>query len=824
MGALEPPPKQGRPDLWVSLVLGLIVLVVILPWPTPETPGKEESVTFDCLASFPYAETKPETTFIDFGTNDRKHFLADDGLSLIDGVWEENGERYTYRVGFDQTRLELYFHEVQDREATLRLSPLSWEGGPEPTARVRLNGHEIASLELEINPRLRRFQTRSFGLPAEHQQPGINRLEIEWGITEKIGDVLPSQQIDLVASAWLLDLEIRAVGSPPPMPALGDISIEPDGARGLIMEPGVTAEYFLELPAGATLVFWPQVTGSRPADFRVAIEPAEGEGAIERSRVEPRSEERRRIDLSRWAGQIVRLGLSVYPADGSRVLDLGEALGTAWGHPRVIAPMPEASADRREPDLPDLSGHPVVVILCDAMRWDALSATGAPEGLTPNLDALAEESVVFDEAFSQASYTVTSIPSLMTGQYPQRHGILAGVDTLKEEHKKLPDDTPTLASGFRDRGYATGAIVSNMNAGSRYGNDVGFDLFRELGVEPDKAFFFEDPGVFPSHKITSAATDWLDDIDAASRPFFLYVHYFEPHAPYYPDPSFEEGVVGEYEGPYAQAELRDIHHMGVEMLTPGSAFDQEALEHLRELYHATTRSVDASIGELIDDLKRRGVYDEAMILVVSDHGEEFAEHGLLAHGEQTHDEGVRVPLVVKLPQDVPAAVGHRAGQVELVDVLPTLYELFRLGQRPSGAWGESFAARLIDAGAEGKRFTYAIALNEKSISIRSDDWRYLEWPSPKVHRRELYDLRADPAAQEDVLDEHPVVAGFLRTQMRIFFDLQRRLQNAEVSGEGFTDAELEALRKIGYTGGSPTGGKKNDDEDKDKDAEKKKGK
>ncbi len=790
-----------------GLIVGLVAVaaIVLVVWWTQNGASEDDAevVAFDCVAALAYAEKWSETTAIDFGTEgDRDHYQGDDGISLIDSeALTYDGQTKTFRIAYGLTRLKLYFHEIQEREATLLVSPLSWKGGPTPTARVRLNGQDVATLELEINPMLRPAQERRFVLPASAQTVGINRLEIDWGITRKVSEVLPTQtSIDLVASAWLVDLTLQATDVEQAPPSwLGSVGVEADSQRGLHMEPGVTVTYFLEVPSDATWIFQPQVSGELAADFRVAIREHGGDETIERFRGEPGEKASRRIDLRPWAGRIVQISLSVLPTEGS-VLGMTRALGSAWGRPRVVAPRVEPKTDQTvEPPTWDLNGHPVVMILCDAMRWDALSATGAPEGLTPHLDALAEESIVFEQATSQASYTVTSIPSLFSGLYPQAHGILVGADTAGKDHKKLAEGTNTLASGFRAKGYSTGAMVSNLNAGSRYGNDIGFDTFRELGEPPDReAFFDHDLGYFPSEKITSAAIDWLDTTTPVNSKFFLYVHYFEPHAPYWPAEEFLEGVVGEYAGPYP--DRRDLHSMNLEMRAEGSKFGPDDLRRLRELYQATTRSVDASIGRLLDDLKRRGVYDDALIVVVSDHGEEFAEHGLLGHGEQTHDEGVRVPLMIKLPKAIEAPGGRRAGQVELVDLLPTFYRLFDLGEVPAAVWGQDFSERLAYEATSGKRFTYAMALLEKSLSIRSDDWRYIEWP--ERHQHELFDLRSDPGAQQDVLDEHPVMGGFLRTQMKMFLDLQRAIDGSTVSGEGVSDEYLRMLEQTGYIGGA----------------------
>lgn len=790
-----------------GLVVAIAAIVVIgglvfYFWNRESGEESSDVVRLDLARAFPFAEKWSETTQVDFGTEEaREHYQGDDGLELILDSLTVDEQTYTYQIARDVTRLQLFFPEAKPRIATLRLSPLSGASTPRQTAKLRLNGQPIGELELEVRRDIRQFQERTFDLPADAQTPGLNRFELEWGFTKKISEVMPSQSVDLMAAAWLLDLKIRPEGVPQSWPpkTLGE---QHEKSGRIFQEPGATVRYYTEVPESATLAFAPRVEGTVAAEFRVEIRPETGEGSVERFRVEPGSSETRRIDLAPWAGQIVRLALSVEALDdGGR-----GSLGASWGSPSILAPASsEAPTRSRQPD--SLAGHPVVMILCDAMRADALSATGAPEGLTPHLDALAKESVVFEEAFSQASYTVSSIPSIFSGLYPQCHGIVAGADTLGENAFKLKDETKTIASGFRGRGYRTGAVVSNLNAGSRYGNGIGFDDYLELGLDPLRDEFWDDEhGTYPSRRITEKAVEWLDDLPEDQRSFFLYVHYFEPHAPYWPDASFEEGVVTEYHGAWAGSpEVRDLHAMNHAQLQPDSPFGPEDLEHIKELYQATTRSVDASVGLLLDDLKRRGVYDDAMIIVISDHGEEFTEHGLMGHGEQTYDEGIHVPLMIKMPKGSSVEAGRRGGQAELVDLLPTLYALFDLGDPPPSAFGDDLSVRLAGE-PDGKRFTYAIALLEKSLSIRGDGWKYIEWPwrsddkAKGRHLRRLYHLASDPGAQVDVLDEHSIRAGFLRQQMHLFFDLQRKLRSGEVSGEGLSDQAREDLIRTGYVG------------------------
>ncbi|MBX7192512.1 MAG: sulfatase, partial [Sandaracinaceae bacterium] len=309
----------------------------------------------------------------------------------------------------------------------------------------------------------------------------------------------------------------------------------------------------------------------------------------------------------------------------------------------------------------------VLVIVVDTLRADHLPAYGYETGHTPNLDAFARDAIRFDQAFSNASWTRPSFASILSGRYASSHGVMAKTDAL-------PDDLTTLAEAYREAGWHTEGVVTNYNVGPYFNFDQGFDAYHYLS--PDFVLGADDSaaklllvqflrqriegmrdglfGVRPGTAYQDASVvnrEVLSSIEQApsDRPWMMFVGYMDPHDPYYAHP---------YDG---EAYSRAAH--------PSPSPDEAA--HLTELYDGEITFWDEHFGQLVAELRRRGLYDDMTIVVTADHGEEFCEHGGFFHGTSLYDEQVHVPLFVKLP------ASRRGGStvrhwVQSIDIMPTV--------------------------------------------------------------------------------------------------------------------------------------------------------
>ena len=393
----------------------------------------------------------------------------------------------------------------------------------------------------------------------------------------------------------------------------------------------------------------------------------------------------------------------------------------------------------------------VVLISIDTLRADALGPYGGVP--TPTIERLAAGGVLFESAFAPTPTTAPSHATLFTGQDPLRHGLLRNGDSL-------PESATTLAEAFRAAGYHTAAFVSSFVLDPRFGWAQGFEHYDadlpQQGATLKKAPY---PGAFWAEQrfdgfdrrataTTQAARAWLEK---APEPFFLFVHYFDPHAPYLPPDAYLERIA---------SRRFPLDHRALPGLTPAQ------LERLVRRYHGEVMYTDDSLGALLDGVAERRSRRSTLTVVVGDHGEGLGQHRWLEHALYLYDEQIHVPLVVHWPGHLPAGRRLRA-QVGLVDLAPTLVEL--AGLPPLAPIDGRSLAAALRGGAEpesrplfGQRHLVAETTGwDHGIksSVRTPQWKYIRAPEAGD---ELYDLRADPGELQNVLEVHPEVAAALR--------------------------------------------------------------
>lgn len=417
---------------------------------------------------------------------------------------------------------------------------------------------------------------------------------------------------------------------------------------------------------------------------------------------------------------------------------------------------------------------PVILISIDTLRMDHLGCYGYGPPTSPRLDAgLCRDSVVFEQAISHAPSTLLSHASMLTGLIPARHG---GSIELK---RGLAPEVRTLAEALTDAGYRTASFNNGGQISATWGIDQGFEVYRSVSADRfavvvDRALDWIDA------TLAEAGNDGDSSQTQADR-LFLFLHTYETHHPYTPSPADLERVGAEfYDGPLGQdvgyRELRRINNGAVEATLEDKRFIVSA-------YDAEIRSVDRSLGELMSALAERDLYDRALILFVSDHGEEFGEHGWMGwHSHTLYDELLRVPLIVKLP-------GARSGgqrvtrQVRLADLTPTVLDLIG-SPVPPGLDGTSLLP-LIDGEPDGRRPVISQRDGRPSSSIRTSEW--------KLWDQRLYHLASDPAERRDVARQNEAVVDTLDKRRTTALDGARKGGEVELSPE-----EMERLKALGY--------------------------
>jgi len=352
----------------------------------------------------------------------------------------------------------------------------------------------------------------------------------------------------------------------------------------------------------------------------------------------------------------------------------------------------------------EAAGSPrgIVLISIDSLRADHMScygyesATAPGVATSPIIDArLAAEGVLFEEAISTTSWTVPAHMAMLAGQPDRMHGVL-------EPTSRLPQGRRLLAEAFQDAGWRTGGFYSGPNLDPWFGFGRGFERYVDctsVGVDPDKFGATDAAGrkelramEEASHKghtgpaVAAAFETWLDDVAVADdAPFFGFVHLWDVHYDFEPPAEFDlfsPNYTGDQRGV-------DVPSMVLSELDPDDA------ARVTALYDGEIRFTDHTIGRMLDALEARGLLDDTLIVLTSDHGEELGEHGRYGHNKTLYDEVVHVPLILRWPGRVPAGV-RVAEQVSLVGIAPTLLELADLPAESTHV-GRSFAGAFDDA-------------------------------------------------------------------------------------------------------------------------------
>jgi arylsulfatase A-like enzyme len=472
------------------------------------------------------------------------------------------------------------------------------------------------------------------------------------------------------------------------------------------------------------------------------------------------------VDLSPYAGRRIDLLLQI---DGSAAHPPEQPVPSAlWGSPAVYGrqDLPSGKETRQ-------GGRPNLLLIgIDTLRADALGAWGRSPSLTPTLDRLAAASDVWPDAFTVFNVTNPSFASIMTGLYGKNHGVY----DLKTP---LPASQTTLAEILSRAGYDTLALISASHLGNHNsGLGAGFAEV-QTATEQDAA---ERP--------VDATLDWLAAHAGAPRPFFIWLHLFDPHTPHTPPQPFALGF-----RPAEAMGLAPVRSW-VPFRQPGPrGFDEAVLAGNRDLYDGEVAYVDRQVGRLLDFLASRGLLENTVVAVVADHGENLGEHGIRYRHIGLFDTTTHVPLMIRWPGADRA--GRRfAGLVQTIDLFPTL--LAAAGLKPPTSDGQDLR-ELTGDGRTGRRAVFTEHSDRLGVSVRTGAYRY-GWHQgdirPLADGPYLYDLKADPGENLNLagrgLPAEKELNGLLLRW------LSERRRSVSPQPRDLTDEEKQKLKSLGY--------------------------
>ncbi len=737
-----PPPRARARGIAraarVTLPLVLVALAGLLA-PSCRRPALEPG--FDLVRKFPFAAASVETRVLDLGTPEARPRLVE-GFSS-DRVDARRGEPFVRSRGW-RSSVEVVLstpREVEVRLVCRKLGRWRARSAGKVTVSVTLNGAPVGAFEPTAAPAEHRLV-----LPAAAIRPGPNLLAFEYRV-----DGSPEGP---PAIAWYRVELAGGAGSGAPR-ALAD--------RGLLHLPrGSRVDYFLELEPGSALRAeeW-NFGGGR---LRVSVE-TDGAPAREVAAI-ARPPGRRGIDLGVEAAAAAKLSL-VAEAGGGEGGDGVTLLAPAIWAPAEPAPRAAASGPAPAADAGPQRRPHLLIYLVDTLRKDHLGCYGYPRPVSPRLDAFAESAVVFDNAIGQSSWTRASVASLFTGLWPRSHGAIGRRDRLAPE-------AATLAEALSAAGYRSAGFISNANVDRRLGFGQGFEEYSAWRGG--------------SNDINLPVFRWLEGLDPEA-PFFLYVHTKDPHDVYAPPEEFRRRLAPEAEAFYRE-------HIAGKPRRQAWPSDPETIRHLLALYDAEIAYNDSSFGDLLDFLEARGLLDSTLVVFLSDHGEEFFDHGGWNHGKNLHAETLDFPLVVKFPgQRAPRRV---AAPVQHIDVLPTILEYLGL-PAPPGVEGVSFLDLALGeggapAGPAPPVYSHLHLDGPPYASIVDGEWKLIQRRAEGAGFFSLlYRWKVDPRETEELSAKLPVRAAVLAAKLEEKLAEASRIEPQEIELDPDLERELKAL-------------------------------
>ncbi|MEM9073264.1 MAG: sulfatase [Myxococcota bacterium] len=726
--------------------------------PESQAAGEDGQVThLDLLALAHMADVDHHGLYIDFGTAAQAKYTVGDWNSGY-GSRGSDGDTTFTNVG-RRGRVYFYAEEAGPMHVQLRLRPRGTRA-----LSPYINGEQVQAVFFEGEG----WQTVNFTLPAEAMKEGENYLLLTFGGVAVVGgeDVsvqLASARITEGADAPSGDYEAPEWGT-----TVSTVSLGGNEREAVVYSAPVSFTWYTEVPDNGMLVFSVGQEGETGGTGRIF---ARAEGGSSSKIFEGALTNRwsdQRIDLSSYAGKVVQLRFEAEGGSGR----------VAWATPRVTRPAQAA------PEVDPAQN--VVVVLVDTLRASKLR-TWNPESRvqTPVLDALAGQSAVFEHGQSTENWTKPAVGAILTGLHPIDH-------QARTQSAVLSDSALMISEHFKTNGFATGGFIANGYISDRFGFDQGWDRY--------KNFIREEGASSEAEVVFREAADWA--IEHKDERFFLYVHTIDPHVPYDPEDEF----VSMYDSrQHYEGQVRP--RMTGELLAnakknpPTVTFNQSDVIRLQALHDGEITQHDRHMGTFIERMKEAGIWDNTVFVFVSDHGEEFNEHGSWGHGHSIYQELLHVPFLIHR-EGVPS--GRIATTVSTMDIGPTVCELAGIDVMPNTA-ARSLVPLLYGQPRNGPAVAMSEFLDERRVMV-AGRYKFFVRGNLTVS---MFDLEADPGERNQLSPaDFPIAGRYLRTLQGQFLGAGNRAQwlDAEQArgpslraGEVQMDDELQQqLRELGY--------------------------
>lgn len=422
---------------------------------------------------------------------------------------------------------------------------------------------------------------------------------------------------------------------------------------------------------------------------------------------------------------------------------------------------------------PKIKNKPnIILIILDCLRADHLGCYGYTRNTSPNIDDLAENGLIFSNAFSQGGYTLASIPSIFTSKFPLSHGVF-----INQHGDKLGANETTLAEILKNNGYVTVGFTGGGYTSHIYGFSQGFDIYKETDWGNIK-------------EVSQLASDWLEK--KQKKPFFLFLHCYTIHDPFDPPKPFNEMYDTHYNGYFKGISLDYILFKKIN--SGALKFDEQDTEYIISQYDGNIRYCDEHLGRLFKKIEALKLASNTIVILTSDHGEDLMDHGTISHGD-IYDVDIHVPLIIRYPYLFPK--NKKIGSiVRSIDIMPTILDILALPLGPSME-GKSLFPLMSGKKDKHERMVFSFGNNPKlkmRIALRTKNWKLIY--SYETGQDELYNLEKDPKELNNLASVNKQQLATLQKKLNNY--IKRLRLPIKKDGAVLDEKTRQQLKSLGY--------------------------
>jgi len=615
---------------------------------------KEKSLFLNFVDMFQYMKIEIETTEIDFGSKDKsdeKFILSGWGSARVN---KQNKKTYRWGIG-NYSELVIYLTERKDKTINIECKPINTSSKEIQASKILINNKYLTSLEF---PKQGNY---SFLIPGKYLKYGSNSIMFRWKFARAPKKKKGNKDYEELAVRFdKLQILSNSKSVKNDEKNHNVLITDYNDSRMFVIPSGRIVEYYIDLPKNPLLQF-KLFTDKEITDesvIHLSFYNQKGEEIVRHFKGRQLYlQSEKEIKLRRFGEETVKIVFSnpinnrnnftVYWVDPVIRSSSKATVPKAWNINKHKVRTQKSIKEK--PVIPH-----VFIYLIDTLRADHLSCYGYKRKTTPFIDEFAKDSIIFKKCFATASWTKPAVASVLTGLYPNIHG-------AEEREDSLPSEVDTIAEILKSNKYYTIFLTTNGNVTDDFNFIQGIDTykFRNDNKNSSKvinAEFFRIINEYP---------------EIINKPIFAYLHTIDPHAPYLVQEPFAEFTwedKNRAKMAFKNSILFKKEHEGL---------NEEDINYIQSLYDCEILQNDHYFGEFIQFLKDKGLYENSMIILVADHGEQFDEHGFLFHGSTIYNEEIHVPLVIKFPHSKFSGIESNA-IVTQVDIVPTILDYLSL--------------------------------------------------------------------------------------------------------------------------------------------------